>query len=81
MMPAPERVIESPPAQPAKVFSLAEWKEKMVKEQNNEPDENLDKLEKSDLIVRLLELTTKENINEDKLRKILKFANTIITSK
>jgi tetratricopeptide (TPR) repeat protein len=74
-------VVESPPAQPAKVFSLAEWKEKMVKEQNNEPDENVDELEKSDLIVRLLELTTKDDMNEEKLRKILKYSYKVMTGK
>ena len=76
-----ERVVESPPIQPAKVFSLAEWKEKMVKEQNNEPDENVDELEKSDLIVRLLELTTKDDMNEEKLRKILKYSYKVMTGK
>lgn len=77
MPPASERVIESPPTQSAKVFSLAEWKEKMVKEPNgktDESDENLDAMDGKDLLLKLLQLTTKEDVDEDYLREIVKFA-------
>jgi hypothetical protein len=79
--PTPKRVVESSLTRPAKVFSLAEWKEKMVKEKNNEPDENIDQMDRSDLIVRLLELTTKEDVDEAKLRKIVKYAEKTMTGK
>ncbi len=70
-------VVESPPAQPAKVFNLAEWKEKMVKEPNgktDESDENLDAMDGKELLLKLLQITTKEDIDEDYLREIVKFA-------
>jgi hypothetical protein len=81
MTPSSERVVESLPIQPAKVFRLAEWKEKMVKQPNDEPDENLDKMDRKDLLVKLLELTTKDDIDEEKLREVVKHAVQVMTKK
>jgi tetratricopeptide (TPR) repeat protein len=66
---------------PARVLDLAKWKKKMVKKQKDEPDENLDAMDRKDLLVKLLELTTKENIDEEKLRKVVKHAVKVMTEK
>jgi tetratricopeptide (TPR) repeat protein len=78
----PERELGEPPSRqpkPARVLDLAKWKNKMVKEKNDEPDENIDAMDRKDLLVKLLELTTKEDIDEAKLRKIVKFAEATMT--
>lgn len=81
MPPAPERVIQSRPPEPAKVFSLAEWKEKMVKQPNDEPDENVDVMDRKDLLVKLLELAAQEDTDEEELRKVVKYAVEVMTKK
>ena len=53
----------------------------MVKQPNDEPDENLDQMDRKDLLVKLLELTTKDDVDEDKLRKIVKHAVKVMTDK
>src|SRR5262249_47176282 len=65
---------------PAQVLDLAKWKNKMVKERNDEPDENIDAMDRKDLLVKLLELRAKED-DEAKLRKIVKFAEATMTRK
>jgi len=78
----PERELDPPPSRrpiPAQVLDLAKWKEKMVKERNDEPDENIDAMDRSDLIVRLLEMINKEDIDEAKLRKIVNIAEATMT--
>jgi len=54
----------------------------MVKEQNDEPnDENIDEMDRKDLLVKLLELTTVEDIDEEKLRKVVKYTLEVMTKK
>ena len=66
----------------AKVLDLQAWIEKMVKEQNDEPnDENIDEMDRKDLLVKLLELTTVEDIDEEKLRKVVKYTLEVMTKK
>jgi tetratricopeptide (TPR) repeat protein len=76
--PSKQGAVETKPAQ---VLDLAKWKKKMVKEKNNEPDENIDAMDRKDLLVKLLELTTKDDVDEEKLRKIVKHAVEIMTGK
>lgn len=64
----------TPLSGPAPVLSYMEWKKKMVKEQNDEPDENVDAMDRKDLLVKLLELTAQEDTDEEELRKIVKYA-------
>jgi hypothetical protein len=75
-------VVESPPTQPAKVFSLAEWKEKMVKEPNGKTDEidvNVDGMDKKELVVTLLELTAYDGVDEEQLRQVVQYALGVMT--
>ncbi len=64
----------------AEVLDLQAWREKMVKEPNGE-DENLDEMDFNELIVKLLQLTTHEELSEKKLRKVVKSAIKIIEEK
>ncbi len=71
-----------PQQERAKVLDLQAWIEKMVKEQNDEPnDENIDEMDRKDLLVKLLELTTVEDIDEEKLRKVVKYTVEVMTKK
>ena len=57
MLALPERELDGPPSlqpKPAQVLDLAKWKEKMVKEKDNEPDKNIDAMDRKDLLVKLL---------------------------
>lgn len=65
---------------PAPVLSYMEWVEKMVKEPNGE-EENLDEMDFNELIVKLLQLTTHEEVSEKKVRKIVKLAIEVIKEK
>jgi hypothetical protein len=59
----------------ATVTSLLEWKNKMVKEPNGEEEnENIEEMNDKDMIVKLLQLTAHEGVDENKLRKVLKYA-------
>jgi tetratricopeptide (TPR) repeat protein len=64
----------------ARIFDLQKWKNKMVKEPNGE-DENLDEMDFNELIVKLLQLTTPEEVSEKKLRKVVKSAIKILNEK
>ena len=79
----PEPKLSATPvkSEPAPVLSYMEWKEKMVKEPNDDPDENLDAMGGKDLLLKLLQLTTKEDIDEAYLRKIVKYAVELATGK
>lgn len=83
--PLSQRVVQSSPLRPGeqtgKLLDYVRLKKKMVKEKNSEPDENVDELERSDLIVRLLELTSKDDVDDEKLRKILKYTMKVVTGK
>ena len=70
------------PFQPqASVVSLKTWKSKMVKEPNGEKDndENLDEMDEKDLIVKLLQLTAYEGVDQKKLRKVVEYAKRIMS--
>ncbi len=80
-MPLPsERVIESPPSRPGKLFDFVRYKNKMAKKKA-EIDENVDLMDRKDLLVKLLELTTKEDINVGGLRTVVKHAIEVLTRK
>ena len=64
----------------AKVLDLQAWREQMVKEPNGE-DDNVDEMDFNELIVKLLQLTTHEEVSEKKLRKVVKSAIKIIEEK
>ena len=80
----PLPVVERSPGTPqkgrARIFDLQKWKDKMVKEPNGE-DENLDEMDFNELIVKLLQLTTDEEVSEKKLRKVVKSAIKILNEK
>jgi tetratricopeptide (TPR) repeat protein len=82
----PEREPSDTPSTPiqrgrARLFSLEKWKEeKMVKEPNGE-DENVDAMDFNELIVKLLQLTAYEGVNEKKVRKIVKLAIEVMKEK
>ena len=74
------RVVESPPSEPAKLFSLLEWKDKMGKKPKDEKkDENVDAMDEKNLIVKLLQLTAYEGVSESKLRKVVKYAMEVMS--
>ena len=82
----PLPVVESSPSPikqgRARVLSYMDWINNMVKEQNDEPnDENIDEMDRKDLLVKLLELTTVEDIDEEKLRKVVKYTLEVMTKK
>jgi hypothetical protein len=66
----------SPFSKPAGVVSLKDWKKKMVKEPNgnNAKDELPENMTEKDMIIKLLQLTAYEGVNEAKLRKVLEYA-------
>jgi len=81
MPPASERVVQSPPLQPGKLFDFAEYKNKMVKEPNGQPEEDVDQMDRKDLLVKLLELTAQIDIDEEKLRKVVKYTIEVMGDK
>jgi hypothetical protein len=86
VVPMPEREPSDSPTHlaifgSAPVQSLKEWKEdKMVKEPNGE-DENVDEMDFNELIVKLLQLTAYEGVDEKKVRKVVKSAIEIMKGK
>ena len=84
VMPISENpVIESPPTQPAKVFSLLEWKDKMGKEPNGENDnnENLDDMSDKDIFFEIMNLTSEDSITREQLEEILDSVRKITSKK
>jgi tetratricopeptide (TPR) repeat protein len=83
----PERIYDTDKYSPnpfqtqASVVSLEKWKSKMVKEPNgaNDNDENLDEMDEKDLIVKLLQLTAYEGVDEKKLRKVVEYAKQVMS--
>ena len=75
---APERVIESPPLRPGKVLDYVRYKNKMAKKKA-EIDENIDQMDRKDLVVKMLELISPENVDEEKLRFLVKQAVEVMT--
>jgi tetratricopeptide (TPR) repeat protein len=68
------------PKEEATVTSLLEWKNKMVKEPNGEEEnENIEEMNDKDMIVKLLQLTAHEGVDENKLRKVLRYAMKIFS--
>jgi hypothetical protein len=68
----------SPFYQQASVTSLQEWKRKMVKEPDGDKNdkkasEDLDKMSNKELLVEILQRTSKKDMSEKKLRKILEY--------
>jgi tetratricopeptide (TPR) repeat protein len=61
---------------PAPVVGLKGWKEgKMVKEPNGETeDENVDAMDDKDLLATLIQIAAREDIDEEKLRDVVKYA-------
>jgi len=77
---APERVVESPPLRPGKVLDYVRYKNKMAKKKA-EVDENIDKMDRKDLVVKMLELISPEDVDEEKLRFLVKQAVEVMTSR
>ena len=81
-LPVVERSPSLPQQERAKVLDLQAWIEKMVKEQNDDPNgENIDEMDRKDLLVKLLELTADVDIDEEKLRKVVKYTVEVMTKK
>lgn len=55
-----------------------DW-ENMVKKRNNENDEAIDAMDEKELLVKLIQLTAIEDVDSNKLRKIVKFAVKVMT--
>ncbi len=82
VLPLPERSneITVPTQQPARVLNYTDWKNKMVKEPNgNNDEEKLDDLSGGDLVMKLLNLVTDDNVTDEQRRKILEYAAKIIS--
>ena len=66
--------------QPARVLDLQKWKKKMAKgkkgkKDNGEQDnENVDQMDDKDLLATLIHIAASENIDEETLRQIVKYA-------
>jgi tetratricopeptide (TPR) repeat protein len=73
---ASESIRRSPFFQPSDVTKLADWKKKMVKEPNgdNDIDENIDEMDDRDLLATLIQIAAKDDVDEEKLRDVVKFA-------
>ena len=69
-----------PQQEGGKLFDLQARREQMVKEPNGE-DENIDEMDFNELVVKLLQLTTHEEVSEKKLRKVVKSAIKILHEK
>lgn len=66
----------------ARIFDIRKWQKKMKKEPNGEnQDENIDQMDLNDLIVKLLQVTVYEGVDERKLRKVVKSAIEIMEEK
>ena len=82
VLPLPERSneISESTEHPAKVLYYADWKNKMVKEPNgNDDKEKLDDLSGGDLVMKLLNLVTDDNVTDEQRRKILDYASKVIS--
>jgi hypothetical protein len=64
----------------ARIYNIQKWKKKMGKEPNGE-EENVDQMDFNELIVKLLQLTAYEGVNEKKVRKIVKLAIEVMKEK
>jgi tetratricopeptide (TPR) repeat protein len=71
-----ESVRRSPFFQPSSITKLADWKKKMVKEPNgdNDIDEKIDEMDDRDLLATLIQIAAKDDVDEEKLRDVVKFA-------
>jgi len=78
-LPIPEnRVVQSLPTKPAKVFSYLDWKNKMVKEPNSETEDIKD-MDEKDLFLKLVQIATEDNITRKKLFKIVENAIKVVS--
>jgi hypothetical protein len=59
---------------PAKVLSYVDWKEKMVKEDNDEIPPDADE---GDLYLRLMELIAQKDLSTWELRKVIDFVENL----
>jgi tetratricopeptide (TPR) repeat protein len=57
-----------------------DW-QNMAKKQNNESDEALDAMDEKDLLVKLLQMTAQEDVDRNKLLRIVKFAVKVMSEK
>jgi tetratricopeptide (TPR) repeat protein len=76
-LPIPEYKSRSVQTKPGRLLNYVEWIKKMVKEPNgNQKDdtsEELDKMTNKDLLVEILQRTSKKDMSDRKLRKILEY--------
>ena len=83
-MPAIEHgeIGESSYNQPARVLDLQKWKKKMAKgkrDNGEQFDENVDEMDDKDLLATLIQLTAKDDVDEEKLRLIVKYAIKVLS--
>jgi tetratricopeptide (TPR) repeat protein len=69
----PESTRRSPFFQPSDVTSLEDWKNKMVKEPNGE-NEDIKNMDEKDLFLKLMQLSTQDDITRKKLLKLVEYA-------
>jgi hypothetical protein len=74
-----EKFRPSPFHQPRGVTTIAEWKKKMGKEPNGNGEKKPENLTSRDMVIRLMNLTTEEGISDEKLRKILEYAEKVLS--
>ena len=63
-----------------KLLDYVRLKKKMVKKKKSKPDENIDAMDRKDLVVKMLELISPEDIDEAKLREVVKHAAEVLTN-
>jgi hypothetical protein len=73
--------VQSKASRPASVRSLEKWKEqKMVKEPTND-DENIEEMDEKDLFLKLVQVSTQDNITRKQLYEIVKHAIKVTSKK
>ena len=80
-LPIAESSSNSTQEEPAKVFSLLEWKKKMGKEpngDNTEANQDLNKMSEKELLLEIIQLASQNGVSEHELRDILDHARKVI---
>jgi hypothetical protein len=73
--------VQSKASRPASVRSLEKWKEqKMVKEPTND-DENIEEMDEKDLFLKLVQVSTQDNITRKQLYEIVRHAIKVTSKK
>jgi hypothetical protein len=77
-LPVVERSPGTPQQGQAQIFDLQKWKDKMVKEPNGE-HEDVKNMDEKDLFLKLMQLSTQDDITRKKLLKLVEYAMKVIS--